>query len=237
MNKQFLILLSACFASLALEGCNYSMSKGAVVSGASLGLGSNSATEQKAVSILSTNCASCHGSSSGSGGVSNITDVQSLLNTGLVIPGNPAGSQLYAAVQSGRMPPGGPLPASQVTALRDWISGTTTSVPGTAGTSGPSPTPTPTSSAATVSPTYSSLQANIFGPRCVACHSGNSPSAGIGLDTYSKVLMNVVKNNANNSKVYTATASGSMPQSPFAKLNSAELQALASWINLGAANN
>lgn len=54
--------------------------------------------------ILQAQCISCHGTS-GMGGVSNITNLQDLVASGVIVPGNAANSLLYMGVASGGMPP------------------------------------------------------------------------------------------------------------------------------------
>lgn len=87
--------------------------------------------------ILQSNCASCHGSANGAGGVSNITEINQLVSSGLVIPGDPNNSRLYQVVESGVMPPTDPLPSGAVQTLYNWI------LNGFSLSPSPSPSPTP----------------------------------------------------------------------------------------------
>lgn len=73
-----------------------------------------------AKTLLTNQCISCHGQV-GLGGLSRITDTNQLIMGGFVIPGNPAGSSLFRVLQSGRMPPSGPLSAQNQKLISDWI--------------------------------------------------------------------------------------------------------------------
>ena len=114
-------------------------------SGSEGGSSTNPALEKSALQILSTNCASCHGTQ-GLGGVSNITDVTSLTNQRLIIRGQPDSSTLILSVEAGRMPVGGRLTAQEASTLRDWVKslkGQAPATPTPVPTPGPTPRPTP----------------------------------------------------------------------------------------------
>jgi hypothetical protein len=57
--------------------------------------------------ILTRDCGSCHAGSERAGGVGSIDHVDSLVSSGLIVPGNAAQSPLLDSVRSGRMPPAG----------------------------------------------------------------------------------------------------------------------------------
>lgn len=76
--------------------------------------------QSKAMTILQKNCATCH-SANGSGNVSNITNPQWLLSSGLVVAGNAFESRLYKPLVNNQMPPGNPLFESDKMAISDWI--------------------------------------------------------------------------------------------------------------------
>jgi mono/diheme cytochrome c family protein len=108
--------------------------------------------QANALKILQTNCTSCHGNGSGSGGVHTLTDVNHLISSGLIVPNDPDSSLLFRVVESGQMPPGSPLANADVETLRAWISGASSSnpppvvvnpTPTPAPTVAPTPTPTP----------------------------------------------------------------------------------------------
>lgn len=74
----------------------------------------------KALGILSTNCKSCHMDQS-LGGISQVLNVDHLVATSLIVPGNPEGSPLFTAINENRMPPSGALTDIEKGDLRAWI--------------------------------------------------------------------------------------------------------------------
>jgi mono/diheme cytochrome c family protein len=82
----------------------------------------NNSNEAAAMAIIQQNCTVCHGSSSGPQGIYGLTDVNHLVNSGLVVAGQPNQSTLYTAVLS-NMPPTGLLSAADIQVLNAWISG------------------------------------------------------------------------------------------------------------------
>lgn len=116
-------VITACGASgfkheIPANGNN---SQGGQTGGGSGGGSNGEDLEQKAVGVLASNCAACHGVAS-SGGISGILDVPHLVEAGLIIPGNPNGSPIIQSVEANRMPKGGPaLSASDKKTLRDWV--------------------------------------------------------------------------------------------------------------------
>jgi mono/diheme cytochrome c family protein len=188
----------------------------------------NSALTTQAVSILQTNCASCHGSS-GQGGVSNITNPSNLVATNLIVPGDPASSTLYTAISSGTMPLNGPLSSSDATVIRQWIQTgfSQTPTPSPSPSASPSPTSTITTSVSfskTILPTLKSS--------CVSCHSGNGGLTN--LSSYTGVSSVVKAGSPNGSQLYTEiTPGGSMAKHAPSGF-SAEVSG---WIAQGALNN
>jgi hypothetical protein len=87
--------------------------------------------------------------------------------------------------------------------------------------------------------TYSSMQAKVFTPKCVSCHSGSAAPHGIVLNSYASIVHNgmfpplVVPGNPETSSLYQAVADGSMPKNQ-APLSPKALAALYVWIKSGA---
>lgn len=83
-------------------------------------------------------------------------------------------------------------------------------------------------------PTYTSLKADIFTPKCASCHGG---SAGFSTVIYSQIITKVVAGDplAAGSKLYFRTANGSMPAG--APLSATEVQKIYDWIYAGALDN
>jgi pectate lyase len=137
------------------------------------------------------------------------------------------------------MPPVGHVSLSDQQTLSQWISAAATGISATptpSPTATPAPTATPTPTATPAPNTFKSLQANIFQPKCVGCHSAGNADGGFAYDTYTSVKASVNTASPTSSKVYTATNSGSMPKGG-STLTSAQLAALLQWIQAGALNN
>lgn len=82
----------------------------------------DTALDQRAVAILAAKCASCHGpESQGEGGFKSAMDAVSLVDNGVIVPGNPGRSELFHAVQNDKMPPGSPLSKADSKTLQSWI--------------------------------------------------------------------------------------------------------------------
>ena len=233
--KKLSFLLIAC--SLLAMGCARSPLSGsdtlasATGSSSSSGSAVDSSLTAQAVGILQTNCTACHTATSGPLNVYNLTDVNHLISSGLIIPGNPNASPLLQSIESGRMPPGGALAMGDQALLRNWIAGAAAAGGGGTGSTTTTTLPAP------LTATYASLSKNIFVPYCTACHSAANKTAGYAFDSYSGVMAAVSVGSPNGSKVYTTTQSGAMPQSPYPQLNSSQLQVLSAWITAGAKNN
>jgi hypothetical protein len=145
-------------------------------------------------SILETNCVVCHSGSSAPMGLSFTADQYTLIVANgktsgevstlkIVAPGDKSGSYLYlkimgaAGIMPERMPRGQPpLAGGTIDRIGRWIDA---GAPGlAAGGSAPPPAPVPPP-AGSPEPTWDYIQANILQPRCVVCHSGTNPPAGL----------------------------------------------------------
>ena len=87
----------------------------------------------------------------------------------------------------------------------------------------------------TATVTYSSSVVPVLLSNCTVCHGGNTPSAGIRLDTYAGV-----KVQADNGRLWgavsQATSFSPMPKNE-AKLNTCNLTKIKKWLDAGALNN
>jgi len=79
------------------------------------------ALQRKTSNIMTSNCASCHTATSGPGNAYNLSDLNYLVTSGLVIAGQPGQSPLYQQISLGLMPPGGGLYAGDKAIVHDWI--------------------------------------------------------------------------------------------------------------------
>lgn len=112
-------------------------------------------------------------------------------------------------------------------------------------------TPAPMQPAQGVQPTLSSIQANIFTPKCVnaGCHPGGGGPMSLANGQSFNTLVNqnsaynrprVQPGNANNSALYLKVAGTTLGQiMPLGRppLSAAEVSAIQTWINNGAQNN
>ncbi len=91
-------------------------------------------------------------------------------------------------------------------------------------------------------PSFSADVLPIFESRCVRCHGGASPVAGLSLSSYSDVMAGsrsgpvVVPGSAADSSLVRAIVSGRMPRGA-PKLPDAEIQAISDWVDGGAPDN
>ncbi|HEY8271998.1 MAG TPA: heparin lyase I family protein [Pseudobdellovibrionaceae bacterium] len=70
--------------------------------------------------LFSAKCLSCHNAQKASGNI-NLSTATAILQRGLVIKGNAAGSQLYQSLVANRMPVGGGLDDASKKDVQDWI--------------------------------------------------------------------------------------------------------------------
>ena len=93
----------------------------------------------------------------------------------------------------------------------------------------------PQSSCDTANVTYSSSVVPVLISNCTVCHGGNTPSAGIKLDTYSDVKIQVT-NGRLWGAVSQAVSYSPMPKNG-TKMSSCNLIKIKKWIDAGALNN
>ena len=191
--------------------------------------------QTQALAIIQTNCISCHKAGSGPDNVFNLTDRNHLVSARLVVPGKPDQSILFTEIQSGAMPPKKTLAAADQQVIENWI----TSASGTPDAQKPRPSPPPAD--LDLQPTFKSLQAKVFEPLCVKCHSSQTkdpkgPDGGYAFDTYAGVLKSVNIVNPTLSLVYKFTKNKKMPRKKD-PLNDIQEAALLLWLNNGAQDN
>jgi hypothetical protein len=87
----------------------------------------------------------------------------------------------------------------------------------------------------TANVTYSRSVIPILSSNCITCHGGNTPSAGIKLDTYADV-----KVQATNGRLWGAVSHANsyspMPKNA-AKMSTCNLTKIKKWLDAGALNN
>jgi mono/diheme cytochrome c family protein len=193
----------------------------------SLDLDSQSGVQNAAVGIINKHCSQCHSTTNMSGNVGDLTDIEYVTYSRLVVPGEPELSPIISQISQGLMPAEGPsLSGAEVDILKSWIEGLNEDALGPG--SGP---PVPV----VIDPKYSVLAAQVFGTRCVGCHANRN----FKLNSYAEILRTVTPGNAAGSLLYQAITvganGGKMPQG--GALTSAQIKAVEDWINTGAMNN
>ncbi len=105
-----------------------------------------------------------------------------------------------------------------------------------------SPTEPPASEATAPLPSFSEDVLPIFESRCVRCHGGASPVAGLSLSNYSDVIAGsgsdpvMVSGNAAESRLVQVLVTGRMPRGA-PKLPDAEIRTISDWVDAGAPDN
>ncbi|MGZ3786578.1 MAG: cytochrome c, partial [Bdellovibrio sp.] len=168
--------------------------------------------QSSALAILDKNCSSCHTQSSGPMNVYGLNDVNHLFSSGLLVAGDPSKSSLFTAIQSGTMPPAGPLSAADQDVIKNFIIAAA-SVATTPTTPSTPSTPTPI---ATIDPNLQSAALNIFSTNCSSCHTQTSGPAGVyGLTDINHLFSSglLVAGDPTTSLAFTAIQAGTMPPS------------------------
>ncbi len=118
--------MRSCFGTISLSvlgflitACGVGGSYTKTLSNSSLGSnssgftpGPSTALSRQVKTIIDTNCIGCH---------SNFTDVATLIDLQVLVPGNPGASKMNIRVQASQMPPTGALDAASKQAIFDWI--------------------------------------------------------------------------------------------------------------------
>ena len=227
-NKSVFTIGLLGFVVLSHQNC--SMTQPSSIHDQTNGYSSTSAAalEAKAMKVIQTRCVSCHSAEIPSGGIGDINSLDALLYYRLVVPGEPALSDLYRVITEGQMPPGKPLSNVETKAIFDWIQEGFSDSP-----SGIKP---PVTGPVVLEAKFASINTLILQPKCLGCHNGANPRGGVSFSNYNSTMNTVQAGRPDGSSLYTSTSMGRMPQGG-ARLTSAELAALSQWITAGALNN
>jgi hypothetical protein len=82
--------------------------------------------EALALAVLETNCGTCHGATSGQGGIDYIVDREALVANGKIVQGDPDSSPIFTMMAQQAMPPRGVSQrpsTSDIEIVRQWIQG------------------------------------------------------------------------------------------------------------------
>jgi uncharacterized membrane protein len=182
--------------------------------------------EAKATELLAQKCGSCHSGANaysnaavGTDPITDISNVDYLLKTRLMVPGEPELSPIFQMAQSAEMPPNQPLTISEVELLKKWILDYNKQV---------TPIGSGLPTAVPLAATFSSLRVNIFINKCFTCHANRT----VRLDTYASVSSAI-----NNNNLAGRVSNNTMPPVGAPQLTAQEKSLLQQWIDAGALNN
>jgi hypothetical protein len=183
--------------------------------------------ERDILPLLVSSCtqSGCHNSRDRAAGVE-LTSYQHVIQHG-VVPGNYKASELYKvliSVGEQLMPqaPYNKLSVDQITTIALWIE------------QGAKNTTCTTTTCDLSAVTYSKTVKTILDRSCNSCHSGNSPSGGINLSTYTGVKKYALAGSLYGSVNHDV---GFVPMPENGKLPACEISSIKEWIRLGALNN
>ena len=147
------------------------------------------------------------------------------------------------------VPPTAVPPTATKAAVPTATTATSTAPTSTTGTTGAAPTattapaaPTATKAAATSTVSFAKDVLPILQKNCTRCHAGNSPKAGLTMESYASVMKGsvngtvVTAGSPDKSPLYTLVKTGVMPFGG-SKLPDADAQKIFDWIQAGAQNN
>ena len=203
--------------------------------------------------IFKPKCAGCHAKATDDNQDVELADYAGV--KAQVDDPNPENTTLWFGITQGGMPKNGkPLSQAEQDALKAWMQagapnnsapkpGTVTPTPVTPVTpvtTNPVPTkPTPTEPpvTATLVPTFASLDANIFVPKCKRCHSkATDGNSDVELSDFAGVKTTVDAPKAEDTTLWAAITQEGMPLKD-KPLTAQELAALKTWIDKGALQN
>lgn len=236
MNRSLLtIVFSISLAVVLLESCKHDPLEFVTPNGNNGG-GNNTPCDPDSVyfqntvlPLLTTNCtmSGCHDAASNQDGVT-LVSYQSVMNSGIIDPGNASNSDLYEVITETDPdkimppPPYAPLSPSQIATLSNWIEQGATNNSCNSGCD-------------TTNVTYSGSIAPILQSRCTGCHGATNPQGNINLTTYANVAAL-----ANAGALYGAVDRqpnyAAMPPSG-SKIPQCELDLIRIWIQNGTPNN
>lgn len=178
-------------------------------------------------SVFRVHCLSCHGTS---GGVS-LADYPSTLA---------AISKIKTMIESNQMPPRKPLPAEKRQLLLDWIqAGAPENAVGPSPNPEPTPEPSPEQSNDPADqplvPTYRSIHAHLFTPKCIGCHDGESGAMNLDSLAWIRSSKIIDPDRPEKSEIVKVLRRGRMPpmQSGQGPLSSEQVNVIETWIRSG----
>ncbi len=193
--------------------------------------------EKDVLPVFTKYCFTCHGQSSPKLGLDLRTAagvMKGSHNGPVIAKGQPEESLLWKKVSSRQMPPaiyGQKIPDSDLDLVKKWIEG---------GAPSDAAIGTPARDAAEQSARFERDLRPIFQARCVQCHGGTKPAAGLHLGSMAEVLKGgtngpvVMEGFSERSLLVRRVANHTMPpKGTGAPLNETETRAIREWIDRG----
>ena len=193
--------------------------------------------EKDVLPVLTKYCFTCHGQSSPKLGLdlrSAASALKGSHNGPVIVKGKPEESLLWKKVSERLMPPaiyGQKIPDTDLETIKSWIAG-----------GAPSDTAigTPARDAAEQQARFDRQLHPIFKARCLQCHSGAKPAAGLSLNTMAEVLKGstngpvIVEGFSERSLLVRRVANRTMPPPGMGKaLADTEIASFREWIDRG----
>lgn len=193
--------------------------------------------QQQSISVLDAKCAACHDAAT-QGGVTGILNVDHLIASGLITPGNPSAGRLIGSIEDNSMPTTGlaRVTPGELSILKGWISSIKVV--------GPQPTPSPTPPPPPMIPPGMKVGANgalqtqamgILQFQCAGCHQANSNAGSINkiMDPNSLVSLGLVTmGDSTKGRLIGSIVGKTMPKAgSYMATTPVELQVLRDWIN------
>lgn len=119
-KSRVLLGLTCLFLILPFQNCGSGFRSAKILETSSSSTATLEDIQTKSLTLLSNNCKACHGDQ-GLGGVTQIMNVNHLLDSRLVIPGQPENSPILTAIETNRMPPNQPLADADKRTIKNWI--------------------------------------------------------------------------------------------------------------------
>ena len=193
--------------------------------------------EQQVLPIFTTYCFTCHGQSSAKLGLDLRTAGTALrgsFNGPVIVPGKPDESLLWKKVSARQMPPaiyGQKIPDADLETIKAWIA---------AGAPSDAPAGELAKEAELQRARFDREVHPVLKARCVSCHGGAKPAAGLAVDSMAAVLKGaangpvVVEGYSQKSALIRRVTNKTMPPPQAgAPLSEKEIRAIGEWIDRG----
>ena len=182
--------------------------------------------QQQVLPLLISNCAipGCHNTATDDNDWIQITDYQSLMNSGIVQDGDLMDA-ITATDPNDIMPqpPQAPLTPQQIALIGTWIQ------------QGAQNNSCASSVCDTLNVTYSGTIVPLIQQRCLGCHSGGTPQGGLNFSSWSVVNAVAMDGRLGRSVTHDPVGIPMPPSSPI--MPTCEVRKFLLWIEAGAPNN